>query len=67
MYEETLYTGANLIYSSAEDDFIKKSRYEDLMKAINELPKTIKRKNEKERGYIIFSNYNCYNGNRLNE
>lgn len=66
VYEETLYTGANLIYSSAEDDFIKKSRYEDLMKAINELPKTIK-KNEKEMGYIIFSNYNCYNGNRLNE
>ena len=38
VYEETLYKRANLIYDSVEDDFIKKSRYEDLMKAINELP-----------------------------
>ena len=44
VYEETLYKRANLIYDSVEDDFIKKSRYEDLMKAINELPKTIKRR-----------------------
>lgn len=44
VYEETLYKRANLIYGSVEDDFIKKSRYEDLMKAINELPKTIKRR-----------------------
>jgi len=44
VYEETLYKRTNLIYGSVEDDFIKKSRYEDLMKAINELPKTIKRR-----------------------
>ena len=44
LYEETLYKRTNLIYGSVEDDFIKKSRYEDLMKAINELPKTIKRR-----------------------
>lgn len=44
IFEETLYKRANIIYDSLEDDFIKKSRYEDLMNAINELPQVMKKR-----------------------
>ena len=44
IYDENFYKKLGQANQSIEDDFIKKSRYEDLMKAINELPIIIKRR-----------------------
>ncbi len=44
IYDETLYKRAINKYESVEDEIIRKSTYEDLMKAINELPTVTKRR-----------------------
>lgn len=44
IYDESLYKRAINKYESVEDEIIRKSTYEDLMKAINELPTVTKRR-----------------------
>ena len=44
IYTETLYKRTSSTYESLDDEYIKKSSYEDLIEAINHLPVVVKRR-----------------------
>ena len=44
IYTETLYKRTSSTYESLDDEYIKKTSYEDLIEAINHLPVVVKRR-----------------------